>query len=426
MAEYVKSYYADTRRITLADTRPLAGSSRADVAIVGGGITGCSAALHLAERGYKVTLLEAKRIGWGASGRSGGQILNGFGTDIDVMAKDLGQQGAKAAWEMSREAVRLTTQLIEKHAIDCDFARGAIDVAVKPRHVRSFEAHVRTMRDTYGYDQYQWLDRTALREHVRSDAYLCGLLDPNGGHLHPLNYTLGLAKAAQEAGATLHEGSQVVGLKRGRTPVLATAGGDVTADFVVLGGNAYINREMAPELRGRIMPIGNYIVATEPLSDAQVEQSLPQNDAVADANFVLDYYHLSGDRRMLYGGQVSYGYGAPRRLRQRMASKLGRLFPALGDVRIDYQWSGLVGITLNRAPHFGRIGTNIYFSQGYSGHGMAFSGLSGKLISEAVAGQAERFDLYTKIRHRRFPGGEALRTPLLVLATSFYRLRDMF
>lgn len=424
MASYVESYYRDTRTVSLTGTRQLAGHHKVDVAVVGGGMTGCSAALHLAERGYKVTLLEANRIGWGASGRSGGQILNGFGTEMAVLEKALGTQGARQAWEMSREAVRLTTSLIEKHQIPCDFKWGAIDAAVKPRHMRAFREYVSVMREKYDYDAHEWLDRQALRERVQSDAYIGGVRDPNGGHLHPLNYTLGVARAAQNAGADLHEGSPVVKLEHGNKVHLTTHKGSIEADFAVLAGNAYLGGDLEPALRGKIMPIGNYIVATEPLTDEQVANTLPGDDAVADANFVLDYYHLSGDHRMLYGGQVSYGNKPPRNLRNKMVEKLARLFPALTGVGIDYQWGGSVGITMNRAPHMGRIGSNIYFSHGYSGHGMALTGLAGKLMAEAIAGQTERFDLYTGIKHRRFPGGDRLRTPILVLATNFYRLRD--
>jgi gamma-glutamylputrescine oxidase len=425
MAAYVESYYRDTRRVSLAEAPPLAGRRKADVAIVGGGVTGCSAALHLAENGYDVALLEAERIGWGASGRSGGQILAGYGTGMDVLAESLGQRDAQQAWEMSREAVRLTAHRIQQHAIDCNLHWGAIDAALKPRHLRAFCKHIRMMRETYGYEGYQWLDREALHRRVRSSAYLGGIYDPNSGHLHPLNYTLGLARAAQNAGATLYEKSAVQSLSRGRSVRLMTTGGHIEADFAVLAGNAYLGGDIAPELRGTIMPVGNYIVATQPLSGEQVAETLPYDNAVSDANFVLDYYHLSTDRRMLYGGQVSYGDKPPRRLRERMAAKLARLFPALSGVRIDYQWGGLVGITFDRAPHFGRIDPNIYFAHGYSGHGMALAGLSGKLMADAIAGQAERFDLYTKIHHRHFPGGDKLRTPLLVLATHFYRMRDL-
>ena len=424
-SDYIESFYRETRRVSIADTVPLAGHEKVDVAIVGGGVTGCSAALHLAERGYRVALLEAERIGWGASGRSGGQVLTGFGTEMSVMARSLGQDGARQAWEMSREAVRLTADLIQRHDIYCDLRWGAIYAALKPRHVRGFREQIREMRETYDYDGYRWLDRDALYERVRSRAYLGGILDPDSGHLHPLNYTLGLARAAQNAGATIYENSAVTRLEHGKPARLTTAAGSLDADFVVLAGNAYLGSDIEPALRGTLMPVGNYIAATEPLSAEQVEQTLPCDDAVSDANFVLDYFHLSADRRMLYGGQVSYGKKPPRRLRERLAGKLARLFPVLHGIRMDYLWSGLVGVTFDRAPHFGRLGGNIYFSQGYSGHGMAFAGLSGKLMADAIAGQAERFDLYTRLSHRRFPGGERLRTPLLVLATHFYRMRDL-
>lgn len=426
MVAYVESYYRDTRRVALDDTSALVGQQRVDVAIVGGGVTGCSAALHLAERGYQVALLEANRIGWGASGRSGGQILTGFGTEMSVIAKSLGQDAAREAWQMSREAVRLTADLIARHAIPCELKWGAVCAALKPRHILEFRAAQEEMHEVYGYDGFELLDRAALQQHVRSPAYIGGLYEAESGHLHPLNYTLGLAAAAQKAGARVFEESAVRSLKHGQPVRLETADGSLEADFVVLAGNAYLGSDVAPELRGKLMPVGNYIAATEPLSDARVAETLPGDDAVSDANFVLDYYRLSADRRMLYGGQVSYGRRPPWRVRERMAAKLQRLFPALEGVRIDYHWGGRVGVTFDRAPHFGRLGDNVYFSQGYSGHGMALAGLSGKLMAEAISGQSERFDLYTQLRHRRFPGGDRLRTPLLVLATNFYRMRDLF
>ncbi|WP_111746187.1 NAD(P)/FAD-dependent oxidoreductase [Salinisphaera orenii] len=424
MAADTNSFYQDSTRVELTDTEALVGAHQADVAVVGGGVTGCSAALYLAEQGYDVALIEAHSIGWGASGRSGGQILSGFGTDMDVIAKSVGLDAARQAWEMSREAVRLTADRVRRYAIDCNLQWGAIDVAAKPRQLRALSRTQQHMRDIYGDEDLVSLDRDALWERVRSPAYLGGLYDPNSGHLHPLNYTLGLARAAQAAGARIFEASRVERLTHGRPAQLTAADGTLTADFVVLAGNAYLSSELAPNLRDKLMPVKNYMVATQPLSAHQVAQTLPYDNAVADSNFVLDYYHLSEDRRMLYGGQVSYGNRAPRRLRARMVAKLQRLFPALEGVDSTHQWGGLVGVTRNRAPHLGRLDSNVYFAQGYSGHGMAFAGLSGKLIGEAIAGQAERFDLYTKLDHRRFPGGDRLRTPLLVLATNFYRMRD--
>ncbi|MDH2372662.1 FAD-binding oxidoreductase [Cobetia sp. 3AK] len=434
----IRSYYQASQRVTLAPCPPLAGERRADVCVIGGGITGCSAALHLAERGYSVILLEARGIGFGASGRSGGQILPGLGTDIATVEKALGREQAHAIWEMSRESVRLTTVLIEKHRIPCDYTRGYLHAAVKPRHVRELQEFQARMARDHDYHALQWLQGDALRARVVTDAYPGALHDGEGGHLHPLNYTLGLARAAQRAGVTICEQSPVLKLEHGRSGsgIVAngsggqagrarvhTAQGSVSAEFVVVATNAYLDG-LVPRLDERIMRVANYIVATEPLSEAQVAQVLPGNDALSDANFVLDYYRLSADRRLLYGGEVSYTGREPRHLKTRMDGKIRRLFPALDGVGIDYRWGGDVAITMNRAPDFGRLAPNVYYAQGYSGHGMSLAGLAGKLIAETIAGQAERFDVFAAMPHRAFPGGHWLRTPLLVLATSFYTLRD--
>lgn len=429
MSDYIDSYYRDTRQVSLDPTPALTSEQRVDVAIVGGGVTGCATALDLAERGYSVAILEAHRIGWGASGRSGGQILTGFGTEMSTFASVLGRESAQDVFEMSREAVRLTEERIRRYDIPCDLRDGAVYAALKPRHMKAFAAEYEHMREVYGYESLHWLERDALYERVRCPFYIGGLYDAESKHLHPLNYVLGLARAAQQAGVVIYEQSPVTRIEHGEPAILHTQDGQLRADYVALAGNAYLAAEVAPELAGRVMPVGNYIIATEPLSATQVAETLPADDAVSDANFVLDYYQLSGAAehtpRLLFGGQVSYGKRPPRRLAERMTAKLGRLFPALENIGIDYSWGGLVGVTRNRAPQFGRIGTNVFYAQGYSGHGMALAGLAGRLISDAIAGQAERFDMYTRLTHRRFPGGERLRTPLLVLATNFYRMRDL-
>ncbi|MGR4067657.1 NAD(P)/FAD-dependent oxidoreductase [Billgrantia sp. C5P2] len=418
------SYYRDSISVRLERAcPPLVGQQRVDVCVIGGGITGCSAALHLAERGYTVALLEAQEIGYGASGRSGGQILPGLGTDIATVEQALGRERARDVWELSREAVRLTTELIERHAIPCDLAWGYLHAAVKPRHVRELQQMQERLARDYGYEALSWLEGEALRERVATEAYPGALHESEGGHLHPLNYTLGLARAAQRAGVAVHEHSPALAIRRGQPATVVTAQGEISADFVVVGANAYLGR-LLPELEGRIMRAANYIVATEPLGEERATQVLPKNDALSDANFVLDYYRLSADRRLIYGGEVSYDGREPRGLQQRMDAKIARLFPVLEGVRIDYRWGGDVAITLNRAPDFGRLGHNVYYAQGYSGHGMALAGLAGKLVGETIAGQSERFDIFAAMPHRRFPGGERLRTPLLVLATAFYKLRD--
>lgn len=418
------SWYLDTVRVPLAPAPALAGAQRADVCVVGGGITGCSAALHLAQRGHRVKLLEARRIGWGASGRAGGHIQPGLGTDMEVIAASLGRDDAHRVWNITLEAMDLLESLVEEHRIPCDLQRGYVHAAIRPRHLRYFRELQRRLAEDHDYDGMHWLDRDALRERVRTERYLGGLYEPRAGSIHPLNYTLGLARAAQSLGVELHEDSPVTRIERGSPARVHTASGSVRADHVVLACNAYLD-DLEPALRAKIMPVSNYIVATEPLDDEQVAGTLPQHDAVSDANFVLDYYHLSADHRLLYGGEVSYDGREPRNLRRRLEAKMVRLFPSLRDVRIEYMWGGRVGITLNRFPHFGRMDDNVYYAHGYSGLGLAMAGMAGKLLAETIAGQAERFDVFARMRHRDFPGGRRLRTPLLVLATTFYRMRNL-
>ncbi len=417
------SWYRDSIAVELGPCPPLSEAVRADVCVIGGGITGCSAALHLAERGYSVVLLEASEIGHGASGRSGGQILPGLGTDITTVERELGLSAARDIWAMSREAVALTAELVARHAIPCELAWGYLHAAIKPRHIKELQVFRDRLARDYGYEALTWLEGDALRERVVTDAYPGALHESAAGHLHPLNYTLGLARAARRAGAALHEGSPALSVERGAPHRILTPEGSVVADFVVLGTNAFQHR-LVPELEGRMMRASNYLIATEPLSAERAARVLPKNDALSDANFVLDYYRLSADRRLIYGGEVSYTGREPRGLQARMDAKITRLFPVLAGVDIAYRWGGEVAITLNRAPDFGRIGQTLYYAQGYSGHGMALAGLAGKLMAEAMAGQSERFDAFAAMPHRRFPGGERLRTPLLALATAFYKLRD--
>lgn len=417
------SWYRDSISVDLEPALPLEGEHRADVCVVGAGVTGCSTALHLAQRGYRVILLEALNVGYGASGRSGGQILPGLGTDIVTVDKALGHAAALDIWNMTREAVRLTAELVERHRIPCDLSWGYLHAAVKPRHVTAMKAMQTRMARDYDYHALEWREGAALREHVVTDAYPAALWEREAGHLHPLNYTLGLARAAQQAGVSLHQYSPVIDIQHGEPATVVTERGRVVADHVVLATNAYGDR-LEPQMSGRIMRAANYMIATAPLSEAQAAQVLPRNDALSDANFVLDYYRLSADRRLIYGGEVSYDGRPPKGLEARTDAKIHRLFPILKEIEIEYRWGGDVAITMNRAPDFGRLAPNIYYAQGYSGHGMALAGLAGKLMAETIAGHSERFDIFAAMPHRTFPGGRRLRTPLLVLATNFYKLRD--
>lgn len=414
------NYYEATRKVELT-TQKLDGDLTVDVAIVGGGISGVSAALHLAERGYSVALLEAEHIGWGASGRNGGQVLPGFSASQSVIKSLVGRERSRLLWGMSMEAVDLLHCQIGRFDIPCDPVRGYLHAAIKPRHVRELEGAQEELREL-GAPVGRLLTGGEMRARLDSPKYLAVLEDEISGHIHPLNYTLGLAKAAQAAGARLLTQSRVTKVEPGKTVRLHTARGTVSAGFLLLSGGAYLGGLMAP-IAGYIMPAGTYIIATEPRADTQA--LLPGNEAVADLNFVLNYFRRSADGRMLFGGRVSYSTLQPPGLGASMLRRAIEVFPQLRDARVEYLWGGNVDITRNRAPHFGRLAPNILFTQGFSGHGVALTGLAGKLAAEAIAGQAERFDVFAGIPHARFPGGRRFRVPVLLLATTYFRLRDM-
>lgn len=422
-AATVNSYYAASAR-TFAGLPALQGEVRCDVCVIGGGITGLSSALELAERGFKVVLLEGRTVGWGASGRSGGQVITGYACEMATLAELTSRADAQRLWEMSLEAVDLVQQRVTRHAIDCDWRTGQLHVAIKPRQIAELARYQRSLAEDYGYPKLEWLEGAALAEHIVSPRYLAGLLDLRAGHLHPLNFTVGLAAAARAAGVSLYEHSLALRVTRGAAPVVHTAAGQVHARQLVFAGNAWLGR-LAPELDSRIMPVGTYIIASEPLGAARAKALMPSDAAVTDINFVLDYFRRSADHRVLFGGRVSYSGITPPDLVASMRRRMVAVFPSLAEVRVDYAWGGFVDITLNRAPHFGRLENNLYFAQGFSGHGMAITGLAGRLMAEAIAGDASRLDVFARIPHRAFPGGRWLRTPSLMLAMLYYRLRDL-
>jgi gamma-glutamylputrescine oxidase len=416
------SYYALNDAWTPRE--PLRGEVRADVAVLGGGIAGCSAALHLAERGYRVVLLEARAVGYGASGRSGGQTIFGLAVGQPKLAREVGRENARRLFDLSIEALDLTQSLIRDHAIDCDYRANHVHVAVKPRHVRELDEWSRELREEYGYPSARLLHRDELQDQVRSARYLAGLLDTRSGHLQPLKYTQGLARAAEAAGALIHENSEVLRYEDGAGVRVHTANGTVRCAHLVLCGNAYIGA-VAPSLARRILGVGTYIIATQPLGEERARSLLPQHAAVADINWILDYFRRSSDHRLLFGGRVSYSSVQPPRLAESMRRRMVRVFPSLADVKVAYAWGGYLDITMSRAPNFGRLAPNVYYLQGFSGHGLALAGLAGKLASEAIAGTAERFDVFARIPHRDFPGGRVFRRPSLMLAMLYYRLRDL-
>ena len=422
---HIDSYYASSAHAT-PDRPGLDADLDVDVCVVGAGIAGCSTALHLAERGYRVVVLEARRVGWGASGRSGGQAIVGFSCPQSTLVAAVGRDDARRMFDLSVEAQDMIRELVAKHRIECDLHWGHLHTALKPRQVVELLEHQRELEDDYGYAGTRWLDGDEVRAILRTDRYVGGLRDDRSGHLHPLNYTLGIAAAAEAAGARICEGTDVVGLEHGTTVRVRTqAGPTVRARHVALCCNAYMDERISKKLRDRIMPVGTYIVATEPLGQARIEALMRENVAVSDVNFVLDYFRRSEDHRLLFGGRVSYSGRDALNTARATRVRMLKVFPQLADAQIEYAWGGYVDISMSRAPDFGRLQPNVYYLQGFSGHGIALTGIAGRLVAETIAGQAERFDLFTRLQHRNFPGGEAFRTPALMLAMLWFRLKDL-
>jgi gamma-glutamylputrescine oxidase len=416
------SYYAATAPRSQRHA-PLAGAVRCDVAIVGGGLAGLSAALELRARGLDVVVLEAREIGWGASGRNGGQAIHGLACSQDVIEAQLGLAEARRVWDMTIEALDMLRQRIAEHDIACDWRDGFLGVATNARKGRQLTEWADDLEAKYGYP----LTRIApadVSKWVASERYHSAIHDPRSGHLHPLKYVRGLARAAADAGVRIFEDSQVSSLRQDGGVTLKTAGGQVHARQALLAGNVYL-QELAPALAARIMPVGTYIVCSEPLDPMLADTLIPTRSCVCDTNFVLDYYRTTNDHRMLFGGRVSYSTRTPANLRESMRRRVVETFPQLASAKIEYAWGGFVDITMNRAPDFGRIGGRVYYLQGFSGHGLALTGLAGRVVAEAMTTDASRFDLFARLKHRAFPGGRALRTPALVLGMAWYRLKDL-
>ncbi|HWH73438.1 MAG TPA: FAD-binding oxidoreductase [Methylibium sp.] len=430
------SYYAATA--ARGDGFPvLQDEVDADVAVVGGGLAGLSAAIELAERGFSVVLLEARSVGSGASGRNGGQAIHGLACDQAEIEAQLGLAASQRVWAMSIEALDLIRARCQRFAIDCDWRDGWLGLAVDARRAATLRRWQERMAGVYDYPT-DWIAPQEIGRWIASPRFHSGLHDARSGHLHPLKYCLGLARAAHSLGVRLHEGSAVTALEPavapGTSTVLRTAQGRVRARQVLLAGNVYLQAfapALAPALSARIMPVGTYIVCSERLAPAQAAALIPSRAAVCDTNFVLDYFRPTADDRLLYGGRVSYSTVTPKDLAASLHRRMVRSFPQLATTKIEHAWGGFVDISMNRAPDFGRLpvqGTacsSLYYLQGFSGHGLALSGLAGKLVAEAMAGDASRFDTFARLKHRPFPGGRLLRRPALVLGMAYYRLRDL-
>ncbi len=408
---YPPSWYAATAQ-TLPPFPALDGEAEADVCVVGGGYTGLSAALHLAEAGLDVVLVEAQRVGWGASGRNGGQVGSGQRRDQDWLEAHFGRQRARALWDMAEEAKALVRSLVARHGIDCDLRAGILHAAHRASYVAEYRAEAEKLARDYGYGEIEPLDRAGLSAVLASPGYHGGALDRGGAHLHPLDYALGLARAAAAAGVRIFERSRAAAITAGARPEVRTAGGRVRARYVVLAANGYLGG-LAPAVAARVMPINNFIVATEPLGAERAAGLIRNGAAVANSRFVVNYFRLSADHRLLFGGGESYGWRFPADIAGLVRPRMVAVFPQLADARIDHAWGGTLAITANRMPAFQRLAPTVLSVGGYSGHGVALATLAGKLMAEAVAGTAGRFDMLAALPQADFPGGVRLRWPLL-------------
>jgi gamma-glutamylputrescine oxidase len=421
---YPESYYFATA-VGITEHPTLQGAERADVCVIGGGFTGLSAALNLAEQGLDVVLLEAERIGFGASGRNGGLIGSGQRKDALEMEAQFGYERSKQFWDLAEAAKAEIRMRVAKHDIECDLQYGQLEGVHKKSYVGHAARYAEALEERYDYPHAHALNREETRAIIDTDGFFEGLLDTQAMSVHPLNYALGLARAAREAGVRIFENSRVTDYTRTDPAKVSTEGGHVDASFIVLGCNGYLGK-LEPRVAGKIMPINNFMIATEPLGEESARKLIADRNCVHDTRFVVDYFRTSADSRLLFGGGENYRSGFPKDIAAFVRPCMLKLFPQLGDARIDYAWGGTLSVTVNRLPHVGRLKPNVLFAHGYSGHGVSISNLAGKVLAEAIVGTAGRFDVMANLPTHSFPGGTLLRYPGMVLGMLYYSLKDRF
>ncbi|WP_330960080.1 NAD(P)/FAD-dependent oxidoreductase [Photobacterium sp. 53610] len=421
MIQHTGSYYASTANFT-REFPTLTDNIECDICIVGAGFSGLSSALHLAQKGFKVVVLESAKVGFGATGRNGGQIVNSYSRDVDVIEKRYDKKTSDALCNMIFEGGDIIRGLIEDHNIDCDYKQGGLFTALNTKQVEGLKHH-KANWERYGNKDLRMLDKTELQTMVGTDVYEGGLLDMRGGHIHPLKLALGEAEVILGHGGQIFEQSAVTRIEKGAKPVAHTAQGSVKAQYLVLAGNAYLGG-LAPNISNKAIPCGTQVVTTEQLTDALCDELLPQRYCVEDCNYLLDYFRITADNRMLFGGGVVYGARDPENVEKLIRPKMEKVFPQLKGVKLDFAWTGNFLLTYSRMPQFGSFADNIYYLQGYSGHGVTCTHLAGKLLAEALTGHAERFDAFASLRHYAFPGGRHFQVPFTALGAAYYNLRD--
>ncbi|WP_373767039.1 NAD(P)/FAD-dependent oxidoreductase [Glaesserella sp.] len=424
--EHIRTYYSDTRNIHF-QLPNLTQKLSADVCVIGGGLFGLSAALELAEKGKRVIVLEGARIGFGASGRNGGQAINGFEEGIDEYIKQIGIEKTRQLWEMSLEAIAIIEQRINKYGIQCDWKKGYATLALNERRLNDLVSIEKASRDVFGYQHMQLWDKAKVERHVGSKIYCGGLYDSQSGHLHPLNYCLGLAQACLQAGVSVYEHTPALDLQtNGKTAKITTPEGEVTAQYVVLATNAYIdaksNKKISFKIARKILPIESFMIATERLEQHVADSIINNGMSVCDNNIFLDYYRLSADNRLLFGSDSSSNVDMVEKMRRNMLE----VFPQLEGVKIEYGWGGPVDMTVNSTPHFGRVRSNIYFAHGFSGHGVALTGLAGRIIAEAIEGNGERLAVFEALKVPSILGGKFVKQMALKIGMNYYRYLDKY
>ena len=420
--EHTSSYYAATANWQ-TDYPQLQGEHRCDVAVVGAGFTGLSAALYLAEWGYDVALIEANRVGWGASGRNGGQLIDGF-VNVDKIDKRFGADAAEIAYQIGVECRDIVLQRIEKYSINCDLKFGFLDLALTDKDMDYFRLEIERKKERNYPHEMELVAKEDIRSVIGSDKYIGGLINHGNGHLHPLNLCIGEARAAEQNGARIFEQSPVTKIHHGDRPRVETSDGVIHAKQVVLAGNAYLGKA-EPTLYGRVIPSGSYIIATEQLTPELAHELLPQDMATCDQRVGLDYFRLSADNRLLFGGLCNYSGRDPSDITATLRPNMLKVYPQLEGTAIDYEWGGYIAISINRIPQFGRIKKNTYFAQGYSGHGVAPTHMAGRMLADAIAGDSERFDVFERVRHIKLPGGKWFANPALALGMLYFRFKEV-
>jgi len=420
---YVDSYYAATARESVAAT-PLPGATRCEVCVVGGGYTGLSCALHLARRGVDVVLLEQSRLGWGASGRNGGQVHVGLRRDPEWLAARLGAEAARSLWRLAVDAREHLAWLLSEYRIDCDFRSGLLHANHRERYGSETQRYVDLLRSEYGYQHIHYVPREELKQYVASEAYYSAYFDAGGGHLHALNFALGIARAAAGHGARLHEATEVTGVERTAGGYrIRSARGTVSARRVLIACNGYL-RGLSADIERHVMPINNFIAVTEPLGAERARALMPAGCAVSDSRFVVHYYRMTADHRLLFGGGENYGYRFPADIAGLVRGHVRAVFPELAQVRFDYAWGGTLAITPTRMPYVRELEPDLYCATGYSGLGVVLAPYGGRAVASAMLGDRQPLELLSRLPVPSFPGGKVLRWPTLVAALSFYAARD--